>query len=223
MEKERLILFFSDVEGTLNKLDYENAVKLRELLEKKRKYYKADKVSISLVSNCMNCILEEYIKELAEPLTNGETITLGKCFSYEGSIENEKRNCLFRGYSKAEKISYYTGDIVFETGNQITYIMYADDEMSNGIMQPIYETLKYDVESKIEFLIPGAKEGSNYFISEEYRTRKDNIFTSSKPNIEGLIECMQKSIFKDDSPSKTPENSEDIGRPLFKAINFKPF
>lgn len=74
----------------------------------------------------------------------------------------------------------------------------------------------YFQKQKVNILLKNKK-------GEKYWKRKDNIFTSSKPNIEGLIECMQKSIFKDDSPSKTPENSEDIGRPLFKAINFKPF
>ncbi len=105
----------------------------------------------------MNSILEEYIEELAEPLTDGETIILGTCFSHEGKIEKGEYLCHLYGYSKAEKISYYSNDIIFETGNSIAYAMYADDEMPNDIMQTINDALKWDVESKVDFFIPGAK------------------------------------------------------------------
>lgn len=220
MENERLILFFSDVEGTLNKLDYDSTQKLKALLEKKRLHYKADKVVVSLVSNCMNCFLEEYIENLAIPLADNETIVLGRSFSHEGIIENGETGYAFEGCSKAEKISMYTNDIVFENGDSIAYAMYADDEMSNDIMQTINDALKWDVESKVDFLIPGVKKYKNYFIEErennnpfiigEHKTKKNNIFTSLKPNVNGLIECMEKSSFKDSEPYEVPEENISI-------------
>lgn len=214
MENERLVLFFSDVEGTLNKLDYDSAQKLKALLEKKRLHYKADKVVVSLVSNCMNCFLEEYIETLAKPLEDNETIVLGRCFSHDDIIENGETIYAYGGDSKPEKISRYTNDITFEQGAIVAYAMYADDEMTNDIMQTVNDSLKWDVESKVDFFIPGAKKDKNYFIEERennnpfiiggHKTKKDNIFTSSKPNVNGLIECMKKSSFKDSDPYEVP-------------------
>ena len=150
---------------------------------------------------------------MAKPLENNETIVLGRSFSHEGIIENRETGYAYYGCSKAEKISMYTNDIVFENGDSIVYAMYADDEMTNDIMQTINDILKWDVESKVDFLIPGAKKDGKYFIQEKsdnpfiiggHKTKKDNIFTSVKSNIEGLIECMEKSSFKDSEPYAVP-------------------
>ena len=111
-------------------MDYERAQKLKELLERKRKNYNADQVIISLVSTCMPEILKKYINDFAEPLVDGETIILGKCFAYESAIERGEEIPISKT-SKAEKIYHYLNDLEYFEDKYTIYAMYADDEMND--------------------------------------------------------------------------------------------
>ena len=188
-KKENILLFFSDIDGTIDKLDENYAKDLKEALEAKKVATGADKVVLNLISNCTN---SEYLKlyaNMLKEMLSTDSIIVGEHF-YKGGVliednifyekDPETNLNIPSGEFKADKIIYLINK--FSKKYNIKHICYADDIFDTECYV-LLTSLIDETNFNIEFY-------SSVFFSRPLL--QDNFITFNG-NIWGLIESIRKS------------------------------
>lgn len=225
MEKEKIVLFFCDILGTISEIKEDQVEILKEQLELKRKQCGADKLVISLVTSDSE---QEYLIKWAKFVKNRlstENIIMGDHYGEMFALINDKIYGLKNtndqeiiiekdpdigieipiGSYKADKICFYTYKTISK--NNVVKVIYADDTLNPGPYDYLSEIFA-DAKISVDFFTfkPYYQSAENYpnmFISD----------FSNEKDISGLIDCFRMSnnqnvIFSDNEIEK--ENKINI-------------
>ncbi len=219
-KKENILLFFMDIQNTIDMIDEISAEKLKKVLEEKMVAHNASKVVISLVTNDESTFYIKTWNENMKKFISNQNIIIGDSFYLDGMIINDNlykneacQNLICdikdpetswtvpNGSLKADKIIYYINKI--SQKYNIMHICYGDDSLS----QESYSILKN--------LIPCANLEVDFYCLPDCRLSSDeNILYFKEWNILGLIGCIKESLEKNiiylDKETAKKEQSNDI-------------
>lgn len=202
MEREKVIVFFCDCDGTIDAIDKESGKSLSKMIDEKRKQYDADKAIIVFITNGEAYYYNNFLLEVYS-LIKSSNIELGRCYFLDGFYDANEQMIIEEGRNnnKCEKINRFIGDLEFY-GKEVLYVCYAEDGMPLKDREILNEALQYQV-GKIEYFIP-------CFIPNKI---ENNVYGSIKENIDGVLDCFKKSIqayqpsdYSDSESASTTDN-----------------
>lgn len=196
-KKESVLMFLSDIDGTIDQIDENTARQLQEALDAKRILAGADKIVINLISNCTNV---EYLRSYANLLRKfiySENIIIDYHFYKDGMLIEDKiidklhtslNENIPTGEFKADKIIYLIDK--FSKKYNIKHVCYADDTFDKNcysLVSSLFNKATFNIEFYSSY-----QSGVVYF----------------EKNIHGLIESIQKNTHNFTDIDKA--NSNDI-------------
>lgn len=200
MQERTAIIFLTDVDGTISQINEESAMKLQELIDTKRKQYNADVAVISFVTNEPGTDYLEYYPSIIKEFIETYTIALGDCYTRDAALIDGEIMMMFDyGADKTERL-YECISKVREAAIP-KYICYAEDFMSQNYKKIILSIADEETDTEVFDI---ASNSDTKLQPSEMHVVTD--FKTKKRNIEGVIECFEKSIEQKGTPGFSDAN-----------------
>lgn len=184
VNNEEITVFYCDIAGTIDYITHnKDMIKtLNDKLIELNQTHGTNKILLCLITNDSDLnYLNAFINELKNKIDS--SIIFTDHFYVEGALINGKlvQEGGSVGYNKFGKIKYHLNKLI-NKGYKINYVYFADDNMD-----------EYDVFSFDEYL-PNETNGRLLIPDNNCNIIENYIIPSEFQNIDGLIDCINKSI-----------------------------
>lgn len=184
VNNKEITVFYCDIAGTIDYITHnKDMIKtLNDKLIELNQTHGTNKILLCLITNDSDLnYLNAFINELKNKMDS--SIIFTDHFYVEGALINGKlvQEGGSVGYNKFGKIKYHLNKLI-NNGYKINYVYFADDNMD-----------EYDVFSFDEYL-PNETNGRLLIPDNNCNIIENYIISSEFQNIDGLIDCINKSI-----------------------------